>query len=148
MRKILRQKFWSLGTNLGSPRALGVAPVVQPMFWRVFLFKFGMVYMMTHPIALEKIFLIKLASSDMWYIAVAECLLFCLQWPWKCFYSTHSIFWGLYNGRFQSACAARQHASSKVYRKRQTSLIIFLWKIGLENLEWRAELISSLLLLH
>ena len=31
----------------------------------VFLFKFGMVYMMTHPIALEKIFLIKLASSDM-----------------------------------------------------------------------------------
>ena len=67
MRKILRQKFWSLGTNLGSPRALGVAPVVQPMFWRVFLFKFGMVYMMTHPIALEKIFLIKLASSDMCY---------------------------------------------------------------------------------
>ena len=65
MRKFLDQKFWSLGTNLGDPRALGATPVVLVCVRMLILFTFVMIYMMAHPIALENFFAKELASVPM-----------------------------------------------------------------------------------
>ena len=71
MRKILDKNFWSLGTNLGDPRALGATPVVLVSVRMLILFTFVMIYMMAHPIALENFFAKELASVPMWSIISA-----------------------------------------------------------------------------
>ena len=53
MRKILRPKIWSQGTNIGYLRALGTTPVVLGFVQMVFLFTLGMVYMIPHSNALD-----------------------------------------------------------------------------------------------
>ena len=72
MRKLLDQKFWSLGTNLGDPRALGATPVVLVSVRMLILFTFVMIYMTPHPIALENFFAKELASVPMWHMTKAD----------------------------------------------------------------------------
>ena len=67
MRNFLVQKIWSLGTNLGDPRALGTTPVVLGSVRMLILFTFVMIYMMAHLIALDNFFAKELASVPMCY---------------------------------------------------------------------------------
>ena len=59
------QKFWSLGTNLGDPRALGATPVVLVSIRLLILVIFVMIYMMVHLIALDNFFAKELTSVPM-----------------------------------------------------------------------------------
>ena len=64
-RELLSQKFWSHGTYLGYPRAIGAMQMVLGFFGMVFLFTYGMVYTMPYSNPLDKKVAPTCASADM-----------------------------------------------------------------------------------
>ena len=70
MRQKIGPKFWSQGTNLGCPRALGATPGVVEKFRMVILFTFMMLYITTLFTFLGYFFLLTCASVVMWFRCV------------------------------------------------------------------------------
>ena len=70
MRKNFGPKFWSQGTYLGCPRALGGTPGVVAKFRLVILFTYMMVYIPILFTSLGYFFRLTSASVEMWYVDI------------------------------------------------------------------------------
>ena len=68
MRKNFGPKFWSQGTYLGCPRALGGTPGVVEKFQLVILFTYMMVYIPILFTSLGYFFRLSRASVEMWEV--------------------------------------------------------------------------------
>ena len=73
-RKILRQKFWSQGTYLGSLMGLTGPPVVLGFSRRVILFTFGMGNIPKQENPMDNFIVLEGASSAMWVTYAAMIL--------------------------------------------------------------------------